>query len=271
MNNNRTLRLLLSALALLGTLVGFFLRRQQLTTELLSDGSLVSGSYLHIVLLIISLVLLAAFVALLLPLRPCKGYRPFFTATLGLNVLQIVAAVGLLCGNILLLASGSEVVSYTISGTVSLLLIQIMAPLGLIAAVCIALFALLVQSKRKPSAVPYMLVTLYLIVRLIVNFQQWNTDPSIHDYCFELFAAISTMLAFFHLGGFCLNCGKRRMSLFWCLCSVFFCGVHAADAFAIGALDETLINASLLLSSAVSTIQLLFPRGSFRSSTGDAK
>ena len=46
-------QLLLLIVTLLGSLIGFFVRRAQLANELLSDGSLAPGSYLHIVLTVL--------------------------------------------------------------------------------------------------------------------------------------------------------------------------------------------------------------------------
>ena len=256
-------QLLLLIVTLLGSLIGFFVRRAQLANELLSDGSLAPGSYLHIVLTVLTFVLLAAFFALLLPLRRLTGYRAIFTAAPLLNGLQLVAAVGLVCGNVLLWIQGREPTTAlaTQSPVVSGALSAMLAPLGLLSAVCIAAFALLRLSGKKPSALLYMLASVYLVVRLIVCFQEWNTDPSIHDYCFQLLAAICAMLSFFQLAGFCLNRGKRRISLFWCLNAIVFCSITVADTLAHGAMDELLVNASLLLSIAVSSVQLLFPRG----------
>lgn len=257
-------QLLLLIVTLLGALIGFFVRRAQLANEILSDGSLAPGSCLHIVLTVLTFVLLAAFFALLLPLRRLHGCETFFTASLLANGLQLVAAVGLVGGNVLLWLQGREPTTAfaTQSPAVSEALSAILAPLGLLSAVCIAAFALLRLSGKKPSALLYMLASVYLVVRLIVYFQEWNTDPSIHDYCFQLLAAICAMLSFFQLAGFCLDRGKRRISLFWCLNAIVFCSITVADALSHGAMDELLINASLLLSIAVSSVQLLFPRGS---------
>ena len=67
MKKSNSLQVTLALVVLLGSLIGFFVRRAQLAVELLSDGSLAPGSFLHIVLTVLTLVLLAAMFALLLP------------------------------------------------------------------------------------------------------------------------------------------------------------------------------------------------------------
>lgn len=263
MKKSRLPQILPAVITLLGALIGFLIRRVQLAVELLPDGSLAPGSFLHIVLTVLTLLLIAALIALLLPLKRSPQLSPYFTEAVLPNALQLVAAVGLICGNLLLWIQGREPTTAlaTQSPAVSEALSAILAPLGLLSAVCIGAFAVLRLRGRKPSALLYMIGSIYLVVRLIVNFQEWNTDPSVHDYCFQLLAAICCMLSFFQLAGFCFDRGKRRMSLFWCLNAVVFCGITVADTFVHGAADEILVNGSLLLSLAVSSMQLLFPCG----------
>ena len=105
-----------------------------------------------------------------------------------------------------------------------------------------------------------MIASIYLVVRLIVYFQEWNIDPSIHDYAFQLLAAICCMLAAVQLAGFSFDKGKRRMTLFWALSAVVFCGITTADMLVRGSAHDTLVNSGLLVSLAVSSGQLLFTR-----------
>ena len=132
--------------------------------------------------------------------------------------------------------------------------------MGILAAVCLALFSYRCYLGQKPSALLYMAVSLYLVVRLIVRFQAWNTDPSIHDYCYALLANISAMLAAFHMGGFSFDKGKRRMSLFWIVCSLFFCSVTLADAVHDVDLGELFVHLALILMLVFNLDQLLFAR-----------
>ena len=141
----------------------------------------------------------------------------------------------------------------------SVLIGKLLPWLGFLAAGCIAAFALLRMSGKKPSAVFYMAVSVYLVVRLILSFQSWNTDPSIHDYCFRLLAAICCMLGTYQLAGFCLDQGRRRLTLFWTLLAVVFSAIGFVDAVRAGDTDEALVSISLCLSMFLSSIQLLYP------------
>lgn len=242
---------------------GFFLRRGQLAKELLSGGFLAQGSYLHIVLLILTAVLVVGLTVLLLPLEKKESWLQVFPPAPLPNSLLLLSSVGLLAGNLLLLLAGGSDLPATAVNVPQMitLLNSLQGPLGILAAGCIAAFSMLCLYKKKPSALLYMSASIYLVVRLIVHFQSWNTDPSVHDYAYQLLAAICAMLGTFQLAGFSFDKGKRRMSLFWCLCSVFFCGITVADSLHSGQAAEILINASLLLFVLTSACQLLFANG----------
>ncbi len=244
------------------SLAGFILRHQQLQTELLEDGSLAPGSSLHTVLAVIAIITVAGLIGLLLPLEKKERIADHFTSSLLPNVLQIVSAVMLIAGNILLWTEGHQPVTALAmrSPAVSDALASFLPPLGILSAVCIAAFAVCRLTNRKPSPLLYMVASIYLVVRLIVCFQEWNIDPSIHDYCYQLLAVICCMLATFQLAGFSFDKGKRRMTLFWTLSSVVFCSISSADMLLRGSLDDALINFALLLTMAVSSAQLLFVR-----------
>ena len=252
----------LAALTLLAAIVGALVRRNQLLYELQSDGSLAAGSSLHIVLAILCGVWLAGAIALLIPLAKKETWRQCFTSSLLPNLLQLVAAGMLILGNILLWIEGRRPVTAlaTKSPAVSEALAKLLPPLGILSAVCIVLFVFSCLRGKRPSPLLYMIASVYLVVRLIVCFQEWNIDPSVHDYCFQLLAAICCMLAAFQLAGFSFDKGKRRMSLFWSLSAVVFCGISAADMLLRGAADGILVNFALLLSMSVSSAQLLFTK-----------
>ncbi len=91
---------------------------------------------------------------------------------------------------------------------------------------------------RRPPA-PEIIPVVYLLIKTMLNFKHWSTDPVILDYCVQLFALIFTMLAFFRGAGFVLNQGKPRRALFDCLAAEFFCaaalmdGIHSLSLSAI--------------------------------------
>ena len=249
---------LLLLLTFAAAVAGALLRRYQLANELLKDGTLAPGSKMHIVLLILLVLYGAVLVLLLRPLRKKRSWREVFPTGRLVYTLQIACALLLLIGNAFAIR-GTPATAQQVVSQFSVLIGKLLPWLGFLAAGCMAAFALLRMSGKKPSAVFYMAVSVYLVVRLILNFQSWNTDPSIHDYCFRLLAAICCMLGTYQLAGFCLDQGRRRLTLFWTLFAVVFSAMGFADAARAGDVGEALVSISLCLSMFLSSIQLLYP------------
>ncbi len=254
-------RWLVLALTFCVAIAGFLIRRQQLAAELMSDGSLAEGSSLHILLTVLSGILFVGLIAFLFPLPKKESWKHVFPAALVPNLLLLVSAVGLTAGNLILWRSGSAAAVVTQSPEVSNALAMLLPPLGVVSAICFAAFAILRILDRKPSPLLFMIASIYLIVRLIVCFQVWNTDPSIHDYAFQLLAAICCMLGCFQLAGFSFERGHLRMSLFWTLSAAAFCAFTVADTLRAGTLSDILVNASLLLAMATCSACLLLTDG----------
>lgn len=239
------------------SLAGFFLRYYQLTYELQANGSLADGSVTHIILGILLAVFAVALIACLVPLPAANSWKNVFSNNLLPNAAQLFSALGLIAGNMLLLGEKPEIVAGVsqIPEAMSVLL----PLLGLLSAFCILLFALQCLRHRKPSPLLYMVASIYLVVRLVLSFQAWSTDPSIYDYCFRLVAAICCMLGAFQLAGFSFDRGKRRTTLFWTICATVFCMISLADTLH-STPDDLLIHLSLTLSMLTSSIQLLFAK-----------
>lgn len=257
MKKQTILSWLTAAITFAATLVAFCLRRVQLLRELLPDGSLAEGSSLWLFLAVLSGVFVVALVALLLPMEKLPRSRDVFTVSALPNLLQILAAAALLAGNILLLFGGSvetPVVNVGLSKALTFLL----PLLGIAAAICLAAFAVICSGGRAPSPLLFMCTTVYLAIRLLIQFQRWNADPSIHDYCYSFLAAIFGMLAAFYLAGFGFDKGKRRITLFWTLSALVFFSIQFADALHSGVTSDILIGGALLLTMAINGGRLLF-------------
>ena len=160
-------------------------------------------------------------------------------------------------------ASGASAAAVVVtqSPEVSLALAKILPPLGIVSAICFIAFAVLRMMDRKPTPLLFMIASVYLIVRLIVCFQVWNTDPSIHDYAFQLLAAICCMLGCFQLAGFSFDRGHLRMCLFWTLGATAFCAFTVADTARDGTLSNVLVNAAFLVIMATCSACLLLTDG----------
>ena len=101
---------------------------------------------------------------------------------------------------------------------------------GAVSALCWTATAMLQYRCKKPSLLLYIIPTLFFAAMLVVEFRIWSSDPAILDYCYDLFAMISVMMAMFYLGGFVLRQGSRRMAVFFLLCSEFFCAASMAGS-----------------------------------------
>lgn len=236
-----------------------FFRYMQRSTELLADGSLVEGAYLHRILILVPLCAIVACIIFLWKLTKHTSWKQFYNHKILVAVL--FGAAGLLAiGNVLLWLSGRAPQSIYVAAAPGLpeFMSKLLPPLGLLAAVCIGIFAYNCYLNKKPSPLLYMCVSLYLTIRLIVCFQAWNTDPSIHDYCYALLANIFAMLAAFHLAGFSFDSGKRRMTLFWTIGAFLFNCITLADAIYDGDLAQLLVHSAFILITAINCSQLLF-------------
>ena len=139
-------------------------------------------------------------------------------------ILSLLAAVGILAGTCLEFAE-------TLRGgpTASS---PIMCLLGLVGALC-CMYAAHCRKGGEPAhpAVEIMPVV-YLVVKLILNFNNWSIDPIILDYCVILFALIFSLLAFYGGAGFVFDKGKPRTTLFYAMASVYFCAAALMDGIA---------------------------------------
>ena len=127
-----------------------------------------------------------------------------------------------------------------------LLLVLALALLGLVGSICLFVTA---YSRRQgvPKPAAEVMPVIYLLVRLLLNFRKWSTDPIILDYGFMLFASIFLLLALFRGAGFVFDQGKARRTLFCAMGAVFFCGAALMDGLVTGKLSSTLICAGGML------------------------
>lgn len=235
---------------------GIFCRWYQLKYELnlQGDGSLVEGAFMHTVLLLMTITFMVGLAVLIFKLENISDRKDCFFKDPRTLSLQIGSGGLLVFGCVLQLFVGTEPISEY--SAVAAAMTQYLPYLGILAGICIALFAVLISRDASTTPILYMLASLYLVVRLIVFFQEWNMDPSAHDYAYQLLAAITTMLGCFQIAGFCFGKGKRRITIFWCLCATFFCAVSIPDS--QNNLADLLINIAMLILTATQGFQLLY-------------
>ena len=247
-----------SAVALttvLYALSSFLLRSYQLKWELLYDGSLVEGAFVQRVLPLISICFLLGMAFLIyrffgkLPL-----HSQCFAPSVATTAVQTLAAVVLIGGNLYLPLVGRP--SYPEYVAMSEALLTVTPWAGILAGVCLMLHSLTALRGKNPSPLYYMAVSLYLVMRLLICFQEWNTDPSVHHYAYQLLAVICSMLGAYRLAGFGFDKGRRGVTLFFTLGAVLFCTISIADL--MDNLSEALINVAFLLSMGTSATRMLF-------------
>jgi hypothetical protein len=174
------------------------------------------------------------------------------------SVLYGNSPVSIAAGVLLLLGVLLEFVEALVSGPG--LSAPILCLLGIVAGICLLVVA--VGRKQGKSFHPCfdLLPVLYLLIRLILNFKSWSTDPIILDYCFLLFALIFSLLGFYHSAGFCFHQGKPRKALFYASAGIYFSLMAAVDGIVDGSIATAAIYLSLLLWLWPIVSRLLVPR-----------
>ncbi len=211
-----THRLVPASIAVVGALAGFILRRWQLQSAFDQSGRAVAGHPAGITLGLVCALSVLALAVLCLRLPKRSGYEESFSSGKLELAVSALAALLLIFGSALSLMSESG------------LWMRIVYTLGILGGLCIAVTAAQRFRGVVPSLALHVLPCIFLAVRLVFTFKRWSVDPVVQDYCYDLFAAISAMLAVYHLGGFCLNRGQRRLNCFWCLCGLLFAAISLA-------------------------------------------
>lgn len=233
-NRKWILSLLLAAGA-----VGFFLRRWQLATAFDEAGLVIDGSPSVWVLAVFALVVTVLCAVTAAGLHKRGIYTECFSTGEPEMVGTVLSGALVLGGCILAMVWGQRTMPVTV--------------LGIAAALSMGAVGLLRRRGITPSAAVHLIPCAYLIVALIVDFRRWSVDPTVLDYCYDLFAAIGTVCATVNLMGFCFDKGRRRETLFWCLAGCFFSLVSLGDL----DLVRCLTNGGLALWLGVNGWQLL--------------
>ena len=229
-------------LTLIAATAAWFLRKQQLLNAFDESGKVLadantSGFAWFCVLFV------AVFAIYCFFLKPQETYQTISGKGPITLLMTFAASFAMIAGRL--------AVAMKLEQTTDLLL----AAGGIIAAICWGVVGLDRFRGRKVPAALFMVPALYFAVELIWYFRNWSRDPQILDYCFDLLALISVMCATFHLGGFCFDKGKRRITAFFCFCGIFFC----AAAMAEGSFSSIAIHGGSILWLLTNLSQLLRP------------
>ena len=192
-------------LALVGAILGYILLRWDPVPYALAILSVMSG------------VLVAVFALVCWKLKPKNQYEETFSSSVGNLAVSFMGGAFLLMGAVIgimtpNLTTGALVLSGLFVGT----------------ALCVLAVAVCRLRGITAPVFVHALPCIFIVVKLINDFKHWSVDPAITDYCFALFAAIATMCALYHIGEFCFNRGRRRITAFWCLVGLVFCTISMA-------------------------------------------
>lgn len=176
------------------------------------EGFIIRG---HISVILLMVLTIALFVALLVSTRSLKqGNKYLFNFPA-----SPVAAIGLgIAGLSSLIISVAEMGSATDGfGTVCSIF-------GVLAAISFAFVAFGRWKGKKPSVIFQVVISLWLVFRLICLYRTWSSDPRLDDYCFQLMCVICAMLSAYYRGAFGAGFGHRGNYAFFCLTGVY-CGI----------------------------------------------
>ncbi len=191
------------SLAAILSLLAWFLRRQQLAAG--TNGTLLA---------VLSLAVVVAWAIF----SRCLQLRTSYRAGNGRSMEQLIvgglAGVLALVSGLMQLANGDH---------------PVVAVGSLAVAFCWLGTVYLRQTDRPVSIWLYTIPTLCFAITLVLEFRHWGGDPKIMHYCYELLSLIFTMFAVFHMGSFCFEQGKRRTTVFSCLCGMFFLSAALND------------------------------------------
>ena len=136
----------------------------------------------------------------------------------------------------------------------------LLALVGMVATICLFVAAGDRRQERKRHEPAEVLPVAYLLIKLLVNFKAWSTDPIILDYLFRLFALIFALIAFFLAAGFVFDQGKPRRTVFFAMGAVFFCAAAVPDGLMDFSLASALLYGGFLLWQLPALWDLSVPR-----------
>ena len=154
-------------------------------------------------------------------------YARMFPASAPAAAGILAAGLGLLWTNLRDLASGGELIELVVW------------VLGLVSGVCLVYLAWCRWRGIRASFLLWSCVTAYLMLRLMLSYQTWSSQPELLHYFFPLLGSVCVTLAFYYRTAFCVGMGSRRMYLAFAQMGMFCCLVTLAagfDAFYAGML-----------------------------------
>lgn len=127
-------------------------------------------------------------------------------------------AAGILCAAVAVLWSTLDI-CLSDAGALILLL----GALGLLAAGCLGYLAWCRFRGLRNNYLLWVVVVLFLMLRLMFCYRTWSGEPELLRYCFPLLSSVCVTLAFYYRTAFGVGLGNRRAYLFFTQTGAFFC------------------------------------------------
>lgn len=239
--------------ALLGAIAFAGLRYYQLWRCTDEAGLLIPGSPVVWCFAALGVIVILALVLLLVRLEKQPGTDLCFRGSMIWNLLSAAAGAALMCACAL----------YSLKTPLNDTLRIILYTVGVAASALLVISDGLHMWGKKSHLLLYLIPTLFLAGKLIIDFKQWSCDPNVIDFCFKLLASVTGLLACFNLSGFPIGLGKRRATMFFCLLAFIFCSMTVSD-YLLGvscSTRELIFFAALGVWCLMQALQLLFPAG----------
>ena len=203
-------------LAALGMPVGAGLRVYQLTRCMNEVGLIIPGSRILYGMLGFSLIGVVVIAVLCFRLNKVRGGEDCFEGRPVFLFLDLAAATAMFFGCLQRYFDGGS----------ALLFLG-----GMVAAACLATASLLYGKRSQTTFWLLLLPCVFFAAQIISDFKGWSSDPLVIDFCFRLLTQVCALLAIFHISGFALGYGRKRMTVFWSVGASVFAAMSAPDFF----------------------------------------
>lgn len=191
--------------------IGLVLRMVLYHTGMDEKGLLISGHWAGVALWVLTGLLAAVLFFMARPIQGPQRYQDAHPASVPAGLGSALLAV------VLLMTTVSEFAEFT--SNVSL----IVWVLGLCSAVSMGFVAFCRLSGRKPIFLCHGVLCIYFALRMVAQYQFWNSDPQLQDYVFYLSAYVALMLTAYHQAAFDADMGRHSSLWLLSLAAVYLC------------------------------------------------
>ena len=214
--NSRPLWILAAAFAVCAALLRAYILKNCFDQA----GLLAAGSHALIWLMLLSAVCFAALLWFSLRLNRLPGTNDCLRVNGFVLFPLLLAAIGVFFGSLFrLLDEGSSMTQ-----------VERMAELlGMLAAICMALSALMRETLGKAGFWLLVPLTVYTGASLLIRFQGWSHEPMLIELVPQLLTMICAMLTNALVPGFMLGAGHRRSTVLFGLMTGFFAAMALPD------------------------------------------